>query len=98
MKKDNTDSKKLPFIITISYLSSLLGIRLAVLIAGSAQTGFAQAAKMGGLPDKSFSIGRNIILFGHHIHHFYIGILLISIAGWFADRYNVWDRFRTVSG
>ncbi|MCF7886551.1 MAG: hypothetical protein K9M80_08650 [Candidatus Marinimicrobia bacterium] len=57
---------------------------MAVLIAGSAHTSFAQAAKIGELPDKSFSIGRNIILFGHHIHHFYIGILLISIAGWFA--------------
>mgnify|MGYP006278143731 CR=1 FL=1 len=86
MAQANNDqnSKQLPFIITIFYLISLVGIRLAVLIAGSANTQFAQAAKMGGRPDQAFSIGRNIILFGHHIHHFYIGIALICISGWFA--------------
>ncbi|MFW6381847.1 MAG: hypothetical protein ACOCZ3_04810 [Bacillota bacterium] len=30
----------------------------------------------------NFYIGRNIILFGYHIHHFYFGILLMGIAGW----------------
>lgn len=37
---------------------------------------------MGLPPGVRFSIGRNIILFGYHIHHFYIGIALICIAGW----------------
>ena len=84
MKEDNKNTKQLPFIIAISYLTGLIGIRLAVLIAGSANTQFAKVAQMGGKPDQVFSIGRNIILFGHHIHHFYIGILLICISGWFA--------------
>lgn len=53
-----------------------------VFIAGAAKTEFAKAAEMGLTPDVKFSIGRNIILFGYHIHHFYIGIILICIAGW----------------
>ncbi|MGM0502678.1 MAG: hypothetical protein ACQERJ_09115 [Bacillota bacterium] len=71
-----------PFLITMSYLVSFLTIRLMVLIAGSAESPFAQVAKEGLSPDAQFYIGRNIILFGHHIHHFYFGILLICWAGW----------------
>ena len=74
-------NKKLPFIITVSYLLSFLTIRLLVTIAGSAQTGFAKAVREGP-PGVNFYIGRNIILFGYHIHHFYFGIILIAIAGW----------------
>ncbi|TDX48217.1 hypothetical protein [Orenia marismortui] len=76
------ENKTIPFLITISYLFSFLLIRLMVLIAGSAESQFAQVAKEGLSPDTRFYIGRNIILFGHHIHHFYFGIILIAIAGW----------------
>lgn len=76
--------KEIPFLIAISFLLSLIFIRLSVLIAGSANSEFAQAAKAGSLPEKGFYIGSNIILFGYHIHHFYFGILLIAIAGWLA--------------
>lgn len=76
--------KEIPFIITISFLAGFLLIRLSVFIAGAAETEFAAAAKAGELPDVDFYIGRNIILFGYHIHHFYIGIAMICIAGWFA--------------
>ncbi len=34
------------------------------------------------MPDASFYIGSNIILFGYHIHHFYFGVLLMGVAGW----------------
>ena len=80
IKKDD----EMPFLITISYLFSFLTIRLLVLIAGSAETEFAQVAKEGLTPDAAFHIGRNIILFGHHIHHFYFGIALICFAAWIA--------------
>jgi hypothetical protein len=73
-----------PFVITISYLLSFLTIRLMVLIAGSAESEFAQVAKEGLSPGTDFYIGRNIILFGHHIHHFYFGIILICLAAWLA--------------
>lgn len=76
--------REIPFLITISYLSAFLLIRAMVLIAGSAESEFAQAAKLGGTPDVRFAIGRNVILFGHHIHHFYVGILLMAVAGWIA--------------
>jgi hypothetical protein len=74
--------KDIAFIIALSYLASFLVIRLMVFIAGAAKTEFAKAAEQGLTPDVKFSIGRNIILFGYHLHHFYLGILLICIAGW----------------
>jgi len=84
-KEDNTDNKpknkKIPFLITISYLLSFLVIRLLVILVGSAHTEFAQTVNQGP-PGVDFHIGRNIILFGYHIHHFYFGIILIAIAGW----------------
>lgn len=70
--------------ITIAYLGAFLVIRAMVLIVGSAESEFAQTAKLGGTPDVQFAIGRNLILFGHHVHHFYFGILLIALAGWIA--------------
>lgn len=79
---ESKDNEGIPFLITISYLLSFLSIRLMVLIAGSAESTFAKIAKQGGTLEIDFYIGRNIILFGHHIHHFYFGILLISVAGW----------------
>jgi hypothetical protein len=75
-------NRDIPFLITFSYLTAFLLIRVAVFIAGSADTEFARAAGMGGTPGDRFAIGRNIILFGYHIHHFYIGILLVCFAGW----------------
>lgn len=52
-------------------------------IAGSVNSDIAQTVKQGteGL---NFYIGRNIVLFGYHIHHFYFGILMIAVIGWFS--------------
>lgn len=80
MPKEN---KKTPFLIAISYLAAFVFIRLMVILAGSANSEIAQIVK-GGSTLTHFYIGRNIILFGYHIHHFYFGILLIGIAGWLA--------------
>ena len=76
--------KDLPFIITISYLAALIFIRLSVVIAGAADTEFARAAEIGQPPGVAFHVGRNIILFGYHVHHFFIGVFLICLAGWLA--------------
>ncbi len=70
-----------PFIIAVSFLVSLIAIRLLVLLAGSAHSEFADATKAGILPGKDFYIGSNIILFGFHIHHFYFGIILLILSG-----------------
>ncbi|MFN2340167.1 MAG: hypothetical protein ABR547_02725 [Halanaerobium sp.] len=79
--KKNEKDKSIPFIISSSYLLTFLFIRLAVMIAGSAGSAASTAAKTG---DIQFYIGSNIILFGYHIHHLYIGIALIALAGWFS--------------
>lgn len=76
--------KEIPFFIAISFLAALLCIRLSVFLAGSADSEFARAAETGQLPGVKFHLGSNIILFGYHIHHFYIGIALICLAGWWA--------------
>ncbi|HKL17069.1 MAG TPA: hypothetical protein VJ900_01795 [Patescibacteria group bacterium] len=73
--------KKTPFLIAAAYLVSFITIRLLVVIAGAANTPFAQTINEN-LPEVNFAIGRNIVLFGYHIHHFYFGIILIAIAGW----------------
>ncbi len=80
-KEVRENDKSIPFIISSSYLLSFLFIRLAVMIAGSAGSAASTAAKTGNL---KFYIGSNIILFGYHIHHLYIGIALIALAGWFS--------------
>lgn len=53
------------------------------LITGSANSEVAKVVKQGSA-EFNFYIGRNIILFGYHIHHFYFGILLMGLAGWFS--------------
>ncbi len=77
-------SKEIPFIITLTFLAGFIFIRLAVFLAGSAETSFAEAAKIGDMPEVYFHIGSNIILFGYHIHHFYFGFGLVALAAWFA--------------
>lgn len=83
MVPNKNNNKRLPFIIGLSYLLSFLFIRLAVLIAGSVKHETVIAIKEGTI-DANIYIGRNIILYGYHIHHFYFGILLLSVAGWLA--------------
>jgi hypothetical protein len=78
--KDEKD-RSIPFIISSSYFLSFIFIRAAVMFAGSAGSAASTAAKTG---DINFYIGTNIILFGYHIHHLFIGIILIALAGWFS--------------
>lgn len=82
-EQKQTNNKKLPFLIGISYLLSFLFIRLSVLIAGSVKNETVMAIKEGVI-NRNIYIGRNIIIYGYHIHHFYFGILLMGIAGWLA--------------
>lgn len=76
-------AQKAPFLIASSYLLSFITIRLLVFIAGSVNSPVAQTVKESS-SIFHFHIGRNIILFGYHIHHFYFGIILMAIAGWLA--------------
>lgn len=82
-KQNQTNNKKLPFLIGISYLLSFMFIRLSVLIAGSVKHDTVMAIKEG-IINRNIYIGRNIIIYGYHIHHFYFGIFLMAVAGWLA--------------
>ncbi|MEF8847045.1 MAG: hypothetical protein V5A57_01265 [Candidatus Paceibacterota bacterium] len=74
-------AREAPFLIAIFYLLSFVVIRTLVHLVGSINSPIAQTVKEGSSL-YHFYIGRNIILFGYHIHHFYFGIFLIAIAGW----------------
>lgn len=54
-----------------------------VIIAGSVNNETAIAIKEGAINSKLY-IGRNIIIYGYHIHHYFFGILLIAVTGWLA--------------
>lgn len=54
-----------------------------VIIAGSVNNETAIAIKEGTINSKLY-IGRNIIIYGYHIHHYFFGVLLIAAAGWLA--------------
>lgn len=69
-----------PFLISISFLISFLSSRLWVLLLKAHETN----------PEGSFSIGKNVVLGGYHIHHIAYGIILISIAAWLSINY--WSR------
>lgn len=81
MEEEKNPDREIPFLITISYFASLVLIRLAVTLAGSAGSPASVAVKTGEI---KFYIGTNVVLFGYHIHHFYFGFMLIIIAGWLA--------------
>lgn len=74
-------AEETPYLITLSYLLSFATIRTLVHLVGSINSPIAQTVKESSSLTH-FHIGRNIILFGYHIHHFYFGIILIAVAGW----------------
>ena len=62
---------------------SFIFIRIMVILVGSADSPVARIVQEGSA-NINFHIGRNIILFGYHIHHFYFGVFLMGLAGWWA--------------
>src|SRR6056297_3067589 len=83
----SNNNKRLPFIIGSSYLLSFIFIRMMVIIAGSVKHENVIAIKEGAVKTKLY-IGRNIIINGYHIHHFYFGVLLLAVAGWLSITRN----------
>ncbi len=70
-----------PFLISISLLISLLSARAWVF--------FFEAHKpLGG--EVSYTVGKNLVLSGYHIHHIAYGITLVSIAAWLSINY--WSK------
>lgn len=71
--------KSTPFLISISFLISLIASRLWVITL--------QANRPGSMGNATYSVGRNLVLGGYHIHHITYGIVLMAIAAWLAINY-----------
>ncbi len=74
VKKERRDT---PFIVLISLLCTLTLARAFVLITGAANT----------TTETPNYVGKNLIIGGYHIHHFFYGFGLICIAAWLAIQY-----------
>src|SRR5438132_11123451 len=78
LKKEVTNPRKdTPFVVLISLLATLALARAFVLLTGAAET----------TTETSTYIGRNLIIGGYHIHHFFYGFALICAAAGLAIRY-----------
>ena len=78
LKKEVTNPRKdTPFVVLISLLATLALARAFVLLTGAAET----------TTETSTYIGRNLIIGGYHIHHFFYGFALICAAAWIAIQY-----------
>src|SRR5436309_5137095 len=69
--------KDTPFVVLISLLATLALARAFVLLTGAAET----------TTETSTYIGRNLIIGGYHIHHFFYGFALICAAAWIPIQY-----------
>ncbi len=69
-----------PFLISISFLISLILSRLWVVLLKADSTNSA-------VGNATFSAGKNLVLGGYHIHHITYGIILMAIAAWLAINY-----------
>src|SRR5438876_598570 len=73
LKKEVTNPRKdTPFVVLISLLATLALARAFVLLTGAAET----------TTEPSTYIGRDLIIGGYHIHHFFYGFALICGAAW----------------
>src|SRR2546423_13750557 len=78
LKKEVTNPRKdTPFVVLVGLLPPLGLARAFVPLAGAAET----------TTETSPHIGRNMIIGGYHIHHFFYGFGLICAAAWIAIQY-----------
>lgn len=69
-----------PFLISISFLISLILSRLWVVLLKADSTN-------SGVGNATISAGKNLVLGGYHIHHITYGVILMAIAAWLAINY-----------
>ncbi len=70
-----------PFLIAVSFLASFITARLWVIYLGATGT---------VTPEVTYTVGRNLVLGGYHIHHITYGIVLLAISAWLAINY--WSK------
>ncbi len=70
-----------PFLISISFLISLTAARLWVIY-------FQATGRV--TEDVSYTVGRNVVLGGYHVHHIVYGVILLAASAWLAINY--WSK------
>ncbi len=70
-----------PFLISISFLASFLTARLWVILL---------QADDRVTPETTYTVGRNLVMGGYHVHHITYGIILLAISAWLAINY--WSK------
>ncbi len=68
-----------PFLISISFVISFLTARLWVILLEADRT---------VSPEVTYTVGRNLILGGYHVHHITYGIILLALSSWLAINYR----------
>ncbi len=70
-----------PFLISVSFLASFITARLWVIYLGAA----------GAVtPEVTYTVGRNLVMGGYHIHHITYGIILLAVSAWLSINY--WSK------
>lgn len=70
-----------PFLISMSFLASLITARLWVIYFRATES---------VTPEVRYTVGRNVVMGGYHIHHITYGVVLVAIAAWLAINY--WSK------
>ena len=79
MKTDTKKDKSIPFLVMTSFFLSFIFARLWVIISRADAPVYQASAT---------HIGKNLIIRGLHVHHFFYGFVLICIGGWLALNYK----------
>ena len=79
MKRSSRKDKSIPFLVMTSFFFSFIAARLWVVISGADRPVYQESATY---------LGRNLIIGGLHVHHFFYGFVLLCIGGWFALNYT----------
>lgn len=79
MKNKSQKDKSIPFIAITSFFFAFLVARLWVVITKADRAIYTEDAT---------HVGRNLIVGGVHIHHFFYGFVLLCVGGWLALNYR----------
>lgn len=76
-RETSKERKDTPFLILVAFLVTLGIARAFVLLTGAAST----------TTETPNYVGRNLIIGGYHVHHFFYGFIMICVAAWMAIQY-----------
>lgn len=75
MNKSSQEDRSIPFIAITSFFFSFLFARLWVTLTGAAEAVYQKNVTY---------FGKNVVIHGVHIHHFFYGFVLLCVGGWLA--------------